>query len=102
MIICVAARMRARDRERVTAPLCPRPYQRRAVGLLPRAGLWLRLLGKLPLYPPIGDIGKLGKLLKTGRLQWVGQMGSHWEILQDSKYIWDVFVLLSLSPSVAQ
>ena len=44
-----------RDRPRtwVTNPLCPRPYQRRAVGLLPRAGIGFPFWASYPLYTPI-------------------------------------------------
>lgn len=45
--------VRVRDIPRtvVTNPLCPRPYQRRAVGLFPRAGL-PELLGRVTTIPP--------------------------------------------------
>ena len=63
MIECKNVRIRARHCDAVTTPLCPRTYQRRAVGLLRRASADA-LLGKLPsIYPYRGYMGKLGKLL---------------------------------------
>ena len=62
MIECPNVRIRAIHCDAVTTPLCPRPYQRRAVGLLLRASAFA-LLGKLPsIYPYKGIYGEVGEV----------------------------------------
>lgn len=66
MIECPNVRIRARHCEAVTSPLCPRPYQRRAVGLLRRASAFAHL-GKLPsIYPCKGIYGQVGQVTQNG------------------------------------
>lgn len=62
MIECPNVRIRARHCDAVTTPLCPRPSQRRAVGLLRRASADA-LVGKLPsIYPCKGIYGEVGEV----------------------------------------
>ena len=62
MIECPNVRIRAIHCDAVTTPLCPRPYQRRAVGLLLRASAFAHL-GKLPsIYPYKGIYGEVGEV----------------------------------------